>query len=325
MWRYAVRRLLLCVPTFFGITVVVFALIHMAPGDPASATAVTASGSAVSGETAAKLRERFHLDESVPRQYLAWVGGLLQLDLGRSFHDGRPVVAKIAERLPATMSLMTGALVVALLIAIPLGVECARRPGSRLDTVVGAACFGLNAVPRYVAAMVLILVVGVRLDLLPFMGISSDDAAAASTWARMLDVLRHSALIGTCVAYPMAAYFVRFVRANVLEALEQDFIRTARAKGVGEIRVAYVHALQNTLLGLLTVVGSYFPVALGGTVILEVMFSWPGMGRLMYESVLNRDYPVAMALCVCSAVVVMLTALVVDLLYAAVDPRVRYS
>jgi peptide/nickel transport system permease protein len=173
-------------------------------------------------------------------------------------------------------------------------------------------------------AMTLIVLVGVRWEWLPFMGISSDAYASLSGGEKLVDVLRHVALIGVCFLYPLVAYQVRFVRVNVLAVLGEDYIRTARAKGASEFRVATRHALPNVMLPLLTLVGLMLPAVLGGSVILEVMFSYPGMGRLMFESIMRRDYPVVMALSMLSAVVVLVGTLVVDLLYALADPRVKY-
>jgi len=324
MLAYLLKRLLLCVPTFVGITVITFAVINLAPGDPALSGASLAGDAAVTPQTYGMLREQFHLDAPLHQRYLHWLGDLVRLDLGRSFHDGRSVTGKIAERLLPTLGLTLSAIVLSLVISIPLGLWTASGAGGWLDRLVGVTCFGIYAVPPYVMAMLLTLVVGVQLEWLPFMGITSDSFDEMSAAGKVGDVVRHSLLIGLCFLYPLVAYQVRFVRANVLAVLGEDYIRTVRAKGAGELRVAY-HALRNALLPLLTLMGVVFPAVLGGSVILEVMFSWPGMGRLLFDAIMQRDYPVVMGLAVMSAVVVLVGTLVVDLLYAVADPRVRYS
>ncbi len=320
MGRYLLRRLLLALVTFIGITLVTFAVVHLAPGDPASAA--DADGR-MSVATYQQLRAQYHLDDPLATRYLRWAGDILRLDFGRSLKDGRLVTRKIAERLPATLALCGAALIIALAISIPLGAAAAARAGSWFDRLLGGACFGLYAVPQYVMAMVLILLVGVRWEWLPFLGLTSVDHAELPPAGRAADMLRHSVLIGICFIYPLVAQQVRFVRANVAVALDADYIRTARAKGAGRLRVLFRHALRNALLPLLTQIGLLAPVVLGGSVILEVMFSWPGMGRLTFEAIMARDYPVVMALSVLSAVVVLGVTLLVDLLYLAADPRVR--
>ena len=325
MLAYAVKRLLLCVPTFIGITIVTFAVINLAPGDPALNGTSPTGDAGVTPETYQRIRQQFHLDAPLHQRYVHWLGDLVRLDLGRSFHDGRSVTRKIVERLPPTLWLTVSAMLLSFAVSIPLGVRAAMGAGGWFDGVLGGVCFSLYAVPRYVMAMLLILIVGVRLEWFPFMGMTSDGFISMSVWGKLVDVLRHAVLIGLCFVYPLVAYQVRFVRANVLAVLGEDFIRTARAKGASELRVAYHHALRNALLPLLTLMGLMLPAVLGGSVILEVMFSWPGMGRLLFDAIMQRDYPVVMGLAVMSAVVVLVGTLLVDLLYAVADPRVRYA
>ena len=324
MPAYILRRLLLAIPTFFGITLVTFAVIHLAPGDPATAGAAAAD-LRITPVARAELRERYRLDEPIGWRYLHWLGDVVRFDFGQSFRDGRPVADKIAERIWPTLLLVGTAMVVSLLIAVPLGVEAARRAGGLFDRLVGGVCFLFYAIPRYVMAMILIIVVGVKLDWLPFLGATSSDHASMAGPGRIADFLRHSVLIGICFAYPLVAYEVQFIRDNVHAALQQPFILAARARGASELRIAYRHALPNALLPLLTLIGLMLPGVIGGSVILEVMFSWPGMGRLMFDSIMERDYPVVMALSVLSAIVVLAGTLIVDLLYGLVDPRVRQS
>lgn len=324
LW-YSIKRILLVVPTFLGITLVTFAVIHLAPGDPAAGGVATGSGTEVSPDAYTRLRAQYRLDEPLAKQYTDWLTDLAHLDMGRSFHDGRPVWEKIAPRLGPTLLLTGTALVLSLVISIPLGVFVSLRAGGLLDRLVGLLCFGAYASPRYVVGMVLIVAVGVRFDWLPFVGMTSVDYADLSTVGKVLDVLRHSLPIGICFTYPLVAYEVRFIRANMIAALGEGYILAARARGASMRHVAIRHALPNVLLPLLTLIGLMLPGVIGGSVILEAIFSWPGMGRLLFEAIGQRDYPVVMALSVLSALVVLVGTLIVDLLYAAADPRVRYT
>jgi ABC-type dipeptide/oligopeptide/nickel transport system permease component len=321
MKRYALRRLLVAVPTFLFITLVTFIVVHLGPGDPALSSTGPAG---ISAEARTRVRAQWGLEGPLHERYFRWLAHCAKLDFGRSLQDGQPVRTKLFQRFPATLALALSALVAALLIAIPLGAHAAAHAGGLFDRGVGLLCFGLSAVPRYVMGMVLILVVGVRLGWLPFMGMTSADEGALRGVAWLGDVIRHAVLIGVCFIYPLAAYLTRFVRDNVAAALASDYVRTAYAKGASRLRVLYVHALPNALMPLLTIIGLNLPGLLSGAVILEVMFSWPGMGRLMFEAVMQRDYPVILGASAVTAVIVLVGTLLVDLLYALVDPRVRY-
>ncbi len=325
MLAYAVKRILLCIPTLFGIILITFIVINLAPGNPVFNGASVTSDHAITPQVYEQLRVRYHLDVPCHVRFFQWCGDLLRLDFGRSFHDGRDVLELIAERAPATLLLTGLAIFFSFLISVPIGFWTAFHAGGWADRIIGGLCFGIYAIPRYVMGMLLIVVVGVKLEWLPFMGIKSDGYAAMSGLDKLVDLLRHSLLIGICFMYPLVAYQVRFVRDNVCEVLETDYIRTARAKGLSPSAIAVNHIFPNTLMPLLTMFGMMLPMILGGAVILEVMFSWPGMGRLFFESIMRRDYPVIMAVSFLSAIIVLLGTLVVDLLYAAVDPRVRYS
>lgn len=322
MWRYLAKRLALALPTFLGVTLVAFAVLHLAPGDAATGRAGMEAGS---DSVQRVLRERFSLDAPLHVRYGRWLADVVRLDLGRSFADGRQVRSVVWERLPPTFLLMASAMVVSLLISIPVSLVCAQRENGLLDRFVGGACFGLYAVPRYVMALVLIVVVGVRLEWFPFMGMSSDEASQMSFVQRLGDTIRHSVLICACLVYPLAAQQIRFLRASLVEVYAQDFIRTARAKGASELRVALRHALPCAIVPLVTLLGLMLPSLIGGTVILEVIFSWPGMGRLMFEAVMQRDQPVVMAVCTLSAMVVLLGTMVVDVVCGWVDPRIRQA
>lgn len=326
MFQYAVKRLLLAVPTFLGITVVTFAIVHLAPGDPAQQQMDGAMDPNVSIRVYEQLRAYWGLDQPLHIQYLQWLKRLVTFDFGHSFFDHRPVWDKIAERLPWTLSLALISMVIGLVMAIPIGVYSAARQNGWFDTTVGTVLYALYSVPNYVMAMALILlVVTVPIGWLPIGGATSDEFEQLSLAGKAADLFKHFFLITICYTYPSLAFQSRFVRSNMLEVMRQDYIRTARAKGVGERRVVFKHAFRNTLIPLITFLGMVFPTVVSGSVILEVMFNWPGIGRLFYTSILERDYPTVMALSVITAVLVQLGTLFADLAYALVDPRMRYE
>lgn len=323
MIRYVVKRLLLAVPTFLGITVVTFAVVHVAPGDPA-ALHFDGTPGGESARVQEQLRAYWHLDQPLHRQYAEWLARLVTFDFGRSFVDHRPVWDKIAEKLPWTVGLAVASLGVTLALAIPIGVLMAVRAGGWFDRVVGVGLYAAYSVPNYVAAGALLAVVAaLPIDGLPIGGAVSDEHDRLSAVGRIADVVRHALLIGFCYSYPALAYQARFVRNNMLETLRQNYVRTARAKGLGPWRVVRRHAFRNTWVSMITLLGLTIPSVVSGSVILEVMFNWPGIGRLFYTSIAERDYPTVMALSVVSAVLVLLCTLAADVAYARADPRIR--
>lgn len=326
MARYIIKRLLLAVPTFFGITVVTFAIMHLAPGDPLDAPIGDSPGTTVSKKTYELLRAHFGLDEPLHVQYFSWVKGIISLDFGNSFSDHRPVWDKIRERLPWTVGLALVSLAVGLALAIPIGIHSAVKRNGWFDTGVGAFLYMLYSIPSYVVASVLlVLVVTFQMDWLPIRGAFSDNFDQMSLMQKVTDVAKHCVLITICYVYPSLAYQARFVRGNMLEVVDQDYIRTARAKGLDERTVIRKHAFRNVLIPLLTYLGLVTPAIIGGSVILEVMFNWPGIGRLFFTSIMQRDYPTVMGLSVMTALLVQLATLLADISYALVDPRVRYE
>lgn len=325
MWRYILRRLVTGLVTLLGITVVTFAVIQFAPGDPASAKMQGMQDKRVSAETYAQIRAYYGLDKPIHVQYARWLGRLATGDLGASFHDNRKVSTKIREALWPTLSVALVAILAALAVSIPIGIRSAVGQGGAFDRVVGTALYALYSVPSYVMAMILILYVGVKWELLPIRGMRSDDHATMTAIGQVLDVAKHGLLIVFCFFFGDLAYDSRFVRQNLLEVVRQDYIRTARAKGLGEGAVILKHAFLNTLIPLITLLGMTFPFVLGGSVILEEMFTWPGLGRLFFQSVLNRDYPTIMALNFITAALVLGFTLLADLAYGIVDPRIRYD
>jgi len=326
MLTYIIRRLLLAMPTLVGITLVTFIIINMAPGDPAQFQTQGIMDSKVSIRVYEELRKYYELDKPVHVRYFNWLGRLSKLDFGYSMStDRRPVWDKIKERLWPTMSLAILSLVISLTISIPLGIYTAARQNKPFDTISSTILYALYSVPSYVMAVPLILLIGVQWDLLPFQGMTSDNYDQLSLGGKFLDLVRHYILITFCFSFGMLAYYSRFIRQNMLEVLRQDYIRTARAKGLAEGKVVVRHAFRNALMPVITLFGLLLPSIIGGSVILEVMFNWPGMGRLFFESMMSRDYPTIMALSFITACLVLLGTLLSDLCYPLVDPRISYD
>jgi peptide/nickel transport system permease protein len=326
MLNYTIRRLLLAIPTLLGITIVTFTIINLAPGDPAKFQVQGITDPRVSARVYEDLRKYYGLDKPIHERYVQWLWRLARLDFGISMSpDSRQVTEKIKERLWPTMSLALISIIGGLTLAIPIGIYSAARQNGLFDTVSSTLLYALYAVPSYVMAVPLILFVGVKWDLLPFQGMHSDGYELLGPWEKFVDLAKHYALITFCFTYGALAYDSRFVRQTMLESIRQDYVRTARAKGVSEYGVVIRHAFRNSLIPVVTLLGLLLPEIIGGSVILEVMFNWPGMGRLFFDSMLARDYPTIMALSFVSAALVLLGTLLADLSYALVDPRVAYD
>jgi peptide/nickel transport system permease protein len=295
-----------------GVSVIVFALVHLVPGDPVR----LALGTRFSQETYDALRERSGLDQPLLAQFSGWVGRALTGDLGVSFRSGDTVTSLIAERLPATLTLAFASILVALLIAVPLGTLSALRPRSVVDRVATVLSQIGISVPEFWMAIVLILVFAGTLGWLPSGGYVplSDDPLG---W---LERLLMPAVVTGVVS---GSVITRFVRSSVLEALGADHVRTAQAKGLPARQVFTWHVLRNALLPLVTVTGVQLAYLLSGVVVVEIVFSWPGLGQLALQAVQARDYPVLQGAILLFAVVFLLINLVVDLLYTAIDPRIR--
>ncbi len=324
MLRYIVRRALTGLVTLFGITIVTFVVIQLAPGDPAQIK-IAGEDPRISQQVYEQLRKYYQLDRPLLTQYGIWLLRLARADFGASFHDGLRVGHKIREALWPTLSVALISLLAAFLISIPVGLVSAVRQGGAFDRVLSTFLYMLYSVPSYVMGMILILYLGVKLNVLPFRGMRSDDFEHLSRADQLWDYARHYVMITFCFTFGSLAYYSRFVRQNLLEVVRQDYIRTARAKGLGEPAVILRHAFVNSLIPLITLLSLTFPFLLSGSVILETMFNWPGLGRLFFQSVLNRDYPTLMALNFITALLVLIGTLLGDLAYGLVDPRITYD
>ena len=324
MLSYLLSRLGTGLITLFGITVITFLVIRLMPGDQ-TLLDPGYDGETLTEEDVARLRAWYGLDRPLHEQYLSWVGRVVRADFGESFHDQRPVGKKIAERLWPTLSVALISLIAATLISIPIGLWSAARRGGRVDRIGGVLLYGLYSVPSYVGGVLLILVFGVHWKILPISGMQSENADQLGSIERGIDSAKHYVLIVICSTYASLAYFSRFVRQNTLEVAREQFILTARAKGASGPRVWFVHAFRNTLVPLVTLLALTLPFLLSGSVILEKLFDWPGLGQLYITSVHQRDYPTLMALNLVTAVLVLLMSILADLAYALVDPRISFE
>ncbi|KWV30713.1 MULTISPECIES: ABC transporter permease [Micromonospora] len=312
MGRFVLRRLLQSVVVLLGVTLVVFLLLQLVPGDPVRVSL----GTRFDQQTYDALRERSGLDRPLVVQYLSYVGHALTGDLGVSFRSGQPVTTIVLERLPATGSLAVTAVLLALLVAFPLGVLSAVRSGSFVDHAARVfSQFGVSVPDFWTGIMGILLFAGVLGWLPPsgYVALTDDPAGWAS----------HVALPAAAVGLVTASILTRFIRSSVLEVLAEDYVRTAEAKGLRRRVVVVRHVLRNALIPVVTVVGVQLASLVGGVIVIEVLFAWPGIGRLTYDAVQARDYPVLQGAVLFVATLFLLTNLLVDVLYARLDPRIR--
>jgi peptide/nickel transport system permease protein len=324
MLLFITKRILLSLPLLIGITLISFVVIHLAPGEPIGIQ--TDLNPRVTAASKAQLRHLYGLDEPLPVQYLKWVWRSARLDFGRSFSpDGRRVSEKIVERIPITLLLSLLEMLIIILIALPIGILSATHQYSLFDKATTIFVFLGFAIPTFWLALLCMNLFGVHWGWLPISGLKSMDYPHLSLWGKFLDRLRHLFLPVMVGAFGGLAGFSRYMRSTMLEVIRQDYIRTARAKGLSERSVIYKHALRNALLPVVTILGLSVPGLIGGGVIFETIFAIPGMGQLFYGSVMARDYPVIMGILVIGAVLTLLGNLLADISYALVDPRIRLS
>jgi peptide/nickel transport system permease protein len=324
LW-YALRRFVLALPLLVGITFVSFIVIHLAPGDPLEMQLGEMNPES-STQAKQMLREFYGLDKPLPVQYWNWLLRLARLDFGRSFMpDGRPVLAKIGERLPVTLLLNLVEMIIILALAVPIGILSATRQYSRFDKVTTVFVFVGFATPDFWLALLLMMLFGVQLGWLPISGLRSLNWEYLGFWPQQWDFFSHLLLPIVVATFGGLAGFSRYMRQSMLEVIRQDYIQSARAKGLAERVVIGKHALRNAMLPIVTILGLSLPGLIGGSVIVETVFAIPGMGQLMVQSVFQRDYPVIMANLVIVSVLTLLANLVADLSYGLVDPRIRLA
>lgn len=322
MTSYLTRRLAYAIVTFFGITIAIFILIHAVPGDPVSMYAARYGPRSLSREVLQEIRHRHHLDRPLIMQYGWWLRGVLSLDFGPSVMDGVPVIERIGQRLPNTILLNAVSLLLAAVVGIPMGIFGAagkRRGGSASS----ATFLLLYSLPTFWVALLLMRTFSVDHQWLPLYGMTSDDYLLLSPAARIGDRLLHMVLPVVTLTLGQLAMFARFARASVEEVIGQDYIIAARARGVAPGSLLWQHALRNALIPLITLFGLTVPYLISGSVIVERIFQWDGIGRLYIISILTRDYPTVLGLTVVTAVITLIASVGADLLYAFADPRIR--
>lgn len=311
------------IPLIFGITIITFTVIHLAPGGPAEVeTEMSLKASAQAREN---LKRLYGLDKPLHIQYLDWLKRFVKLDFGKSFVDGKKVIEKIWERIPVTLSINILSLSLIILIAIPIGVLSATRQYSLFDKLTTVFVFIGFSTPTFWLALILMIIFGVTLGILPISGIQSIDVSGMSKIDRLIDWIKHLILPVGLSAFGGIAGLSRYSRSSMLEVIRQDYIRTARAKGLKESDVIIHHALRNALLPVVTILGLSVPGLIGGSVIFETIFAIPGMGQLFYSSAMARDYPTIMGILIIGAVLTLIGNLIADVSYALVDPRIRVS
>jgi peptide/nickel transport system permease protein len=310
---YLLRRLLALLPVMLVVVTIVFFLIHLIPGDPVAVIL----GPEANAQQIEDARRELGLDRPLPEQLLRYYARLLRGDLGRSYFLDRPVTTALWERAEPTLVLMASALLVAVLIGVPSGIVAGAYPGSGWDRVLMTAALLGVCVPGFWLSLNFIYLFSVRLGWLPVAGY-------ASVFSDPVAAFRHMLLPAVSLGFSQSALIARIARSCMIEVLRQDYIRTARAKGLAERSVVYLHAFRNALVPVVTVIGITMAILIGGAVVTEIVFNIPGLGRLIVSAILRRDYPVVQGVVLLTAAVYMLINLVVDMVYAFIDPRIRY-
>ena len=318
MGRYLLRRLLIAIPSLLGISVVLFTVLALAPGDPFGELATNPS---IPPEVRMALREKFGIDDPVVVRYLRWITAMLQGDWGFSFASRINVDTLILQRLPATLFVIGSAQVLALMIAIPVGVYAATKPYSLFDQVSSTLAFVGFSLPTFFTGLLLILVFSVQLDWLPFVYRADIDATG---WRWYWEHFRQAIMPITVLGLFLGASMTRYVRSAVLDVIRLDYVTTARAKGLGERVVIVKHVVRNALIPVVTLVALQMPAIFGGAIVTEQIFRIPGIGSLLISAILANDTPVVMAVTFVSAILVVLFNLIADLLYGWLDPRISF-
>ncbi len=326
MIHYIIRRLLLAALTLVLITFLIYALIRNIPGTPLTvAQAVADPSLQMSEEDMARLEKAYGLDKHWTLGYLDWASKAIRLDFGRSISRKESVLKMIGDRVGNTLLLTVSSLVLTYLLAIPLGLWSTARNNSFAERTTSLLLYMLYSLPSYVAALYLQILLAVKLEWLPLRGITAPGHTEMSAMGQAWDIFLHAIMPIICFTYGSLAYYSRFIKSNMQEVIRQDYIRTAKAKGLSERSILVKHAFRNTLIPLVTLIGLTLPSLLSGAIILEYIFTWPGMGTLFFESLRERDYPTIMGLTLMFSVLTLAGQLIADILYSVVDPRVTYN
>jgi peptide/nickel transport system permease protein len=330
MRNYFVRRLLLIIPTLFGISIISFLIIHLAPGDPAALKFGQEERSGSQPLTDLMIKETralYGLDQPLPVQYVQWFKRILTFDFGESLRDHRPVIAKLKERIPVSIKLSGISLLLAYLLSIPLGIYSATRQHAAGERLITVLLFALYSLPNFWLATMAIVYFGGGdfWNVFPVYGLRTTGYESWTWWQQLRDEIWHLILPVTCMSYYTLAVLSRYMRTGMLETIRQDYIRTARAKGLSERVVVYRHALRNSLIPIITLMADVLPALIGGSIVVETLFQIPGMGLLSYDAVFSRDYPLLMGIFTLSALMTLVGILIADFLYTLVDPRIGYE
>lgn len=311
---FIVRRLLAAIPLLLGISIVLFILIHLPPGGPAD---IYAGSPTASAADLARMNENLGLNDPLPVQYLKWLRGMVTGDWGASYKDGRPVTTAILERLPATLELMLTSLLIAIALAIPIGIFTATRARRGERYVVNVFTMLGISVPTFWTGLMVIMIFAGRLGWIP--------AGGRGQPGDPLDQLHHLIAPAMVLALVSMAGFARYIHSSMIEVMQEDYVRTATAKGLRSRTVVFGHAFRNASIPLITLIGLELPRLLSGALVTEVVFSWPGLGRLITESILGRNYPVLMGSFMLIALMTILGSLIADVCYGLVNPQIRYN
>jgi peptide/nickel transport system permease protein len=319
--RFIVRRIVTTVPVLFGVTLATFALLHATSGSWVPGLELNPY---LTAEDIARLRRNLGLDDPFHVQYLRWVTGLLHGDFGQSMTDSSPVIRHILDRLPNTLLLTITGLVLGLLIAIPVGIVAARRRGTKIDNFLTLLSVAGVSVPSFWLALIMILIFSITLQSWGLPWLPSGGAVSTRGGGDLWDRILHLIMPASALAFFHVAVWSRFIRSSMLEALSQDYIRTARSKGLSERQVTYRHAFRNSVISLVTLLGLEVPGLIGGGAIVEIVFNWPGLGRLAVERALQFDYTTVLGLTTFAALLTIFGNLLADVAYSALDPRIRH-
>lgn len=320
---YLIKRIISSIPILLGITIITFFIMHLTPGKPTDL--MTDMNIKVTAEAKERLQQLYGLNKPIYVQYIDWVKRLVFFDFGNSFRDSRPARNKILERLPATILLNFLSLFFICLISIPLGIYSAVKKDSVIDKGITIILFISFSVPSFWLALIFMILFGVQLGWLPISGLYSFDFNNMTIIMKILDISKHLILPVAVSVITSLAILSRYTRSGMLEVLKQDYIKTAYAKGLTEKQVILRHALKNALLPMITIIGLSIPGLIGGSFIFETIFSYPGIGRLGYEAVMARDYPVVMGIATLTAVLTLLGNIIADISYTYADPRIKYK
>jgi len=323
LW-YVIKRTILIIPTFIGITLVIFLVVHLAPGDPIRGM-IGEMSSKLSPESYELFKKTYGLDKPILERYIVWLGNFLTFNFGNSFQYGKGVGELILDRLPVTITINIFANLIVLIFGVTIGVLAGIYRGKLFDKVSSVVLFGLYSLFEPWVALMLILVFSINLGIFPIGGFTSINFDQMNFFEKFADVMNHIALPVIVLSYAGIAFVAKIVRTSVIEVSNQEYVKFARALGVDEKTIRRHYILRNSLIPVITIFSTVLPSLIAGSVIIEKIFSLPGIGQLFYSAVFSRDYPVVMGLSAISALLTLISLLIADLLYAVVDPRIRYE